>query len=220
MVAMDVQLDERSTRLLTEEAKRFPREVRRAFYYSCGIVLRMMRGRMSGKNKYIAAWDDFTKRYRAKATWDSAHTFGGALMWPDKKKLTMQPEGDRVRIGWIGSMEEAAVRFQNGGSEETSKEWRHFRYKEGFKHGEVPRIAVTPQRPVVAQAMADAEKNLANWTLGAFAKVMEGKIKSWDIRYQENPGTQAGARAASRARGGETILEKINRLKAELGITD
>jgi hypothetical protein len=220
MVAMDVQLDERSTRLLTEEAKRFPREVRRAFYYSCGIVLRMMRGRMSGKNKHIAAWDDFTKRYRAKATWDSAHTFGGNLMWPDKKKLTMQPEGDRVRIGWIGSLEEAAIRFQNGGSEETSKEWRHFRYKEGFKHGEVPRIAVTPSRPVVAQAMADAEKNLANWTLGAFAKVMEGKIKAWDMRYQENPGTQAGARAASRARGGETILEKINRLKAELGITD
>ena len=77
-----------------------------------------------------------------------------------------------------------------------------------------------PSRPVVAQAMADAEKNLANWTLGAFAKVMEGKIKAWDMRYQENPGTQAGARAASRARGGETILEKINRLKAELGITD
>ena len=49
MVAMDVQLDEKSTKLLLAEAKRFPKEVRRAFYYSCGITLRIMRGRMSGK---------------------------------------------------------------------------------------------------------------------------------------------------------------------------
>ena len=43
MVAMDVQLDEKSTKLLLAEAKRFPKEVRRAFYYSCGITLRIMR---------------------------------------------------------------------------------------------------------------------------------------------------------------------------------
>lgn len=197
MVAMDVQLDERSTKLLLAEAKRFPREVRRAFYYSCGITLRIMRGRMSGKSKHIAKWDEFTKRYRAMANWDSAHTFGGKLMWPDKKKLTMEPEGDRVRIGWIGSMEDAARRFQEGGSAETTSEWRHYRYKQGFKPGEVPRIAVTPERPVVAQAQEDAQRHVADWTLGAFAKIMQGKIKAWEIRYQKNSWTKAGARAAA-----------------------
>ena len=197
MVAMDVQLDERSTKLLLAEAKRFPREVRRAFYYSCGITLRIMRGRMSGKSKHIAKWDEFTKRYRAMAKWDSAQTFGGKLMWPDKKKLTMEPEGDRVRIGWIGSMEDAARRFQEGGSAETTSEWRHYRYKQGFKPGEVPRIAVTPERPVVAQAQEDAQRHVADWTLGAFAKIMQGKIKAWEIRYQKNSWTKAGARAAA-----------------------
>ena len=197
MVAMDVQLDEKSTKLLLAEAKRFPKEVRRAFYYSCGITLRIMRGRMSGKSKHIAKWDEFTKRYRAMANWDSAHTFGGKLMWPDKKKLTMEPEGDRVRIGWIGSMEDAARRFQEGGSAETTSEWRHYRYKQGFKPGEVPRIAVTPERPVVAQAQEDAQRHVADWTLGAFAKIMQGKIKAWEIRYQKNSWTKAGARAAA-----------------------
>ena len=197
MVAMDVQLDEKSTKLLLAEAKRFPKEVRRAFYYSCGITLRIMRGRMSGKSKHIAKWDEFTKRYRAMAKWDSAQTFGGKLMWPDKKKLTMEPEGDRVRIGWIGSMEEAARIFQEGGSAETTSEWRHYRYKQGFMHGEVPRVAVTPERPVVAQAQAEASKHLADWTLGAFVKVLNGKIKRWEVRYRENSGTKAGARAAA-----------------------
>lgn len=199
MFAMDVQLDEKSTKYLLMEAKRFPREVRRAFYYSCGITLKIMRGRMTGKSPYIAKWDDFTRRYREKATWDSAHTFGGKLMWPDKKKLTMQPEGDRVRIGWIGSMEEAAQTFQDGGSEETSSEWRQARYRQGFLTGEVPRVSVTPSRPVVAQAQEDAASHVADWTLGAFVKIMQGKIKAWEIRYRKNSGTKAGAQAASNA---------------------
>lgn len=183
MVAMDVQLDEVSTKMLLNAARDFPRQVRRAFYYSCGIALRMMRGRMSGKNKHIAKWDEFTKRYRAMATWDSAHAFGGKLMWPDKKKLTMEPEGDRVRIGWIGPLEAPAERFQEGGSEETTKEWRHYRYKQGFVHGEVPQVAVTPRRPVIEQVNTEARQHLAEWTLGNLAKVLDGRIKAWETRY-------------------------------------
>lgn len=199
MVAMDVQLDEKSTKYLLMEAKRFPREVRRAFYYSCGITLRIMRGRMTGKSPHIAKWADFTRRYREKASWDSAHTFGGKLMWPNKKKLTMQPEGDRVRIGWIGSMEEAAQTFQDGGTRHNGWDWRRARVKQGFLMHEVPEYSVTPPRPVVAQAQEDAASHVADWTLGAFVKIMQGKIKAWEIRYHENSGTKAGARAASNA---------------------
>jgi hypothetical protein len=194
---MDVQLDEKSTKFLTDEAKRFPNEVRRAFYYSCGITLRIMRGRMSGKSKHIAKWDEFTKRYRAMAKWDSAQTFGGKLMWPNGKKLTMEPEGDRVRIGWIGSMEDAARIFQEGGNRHNSWEWRRNRVEQGFMMHEVPEWSNTPQRPVVAQAQAEASKHLADWTLGAFVKVLNGKIKRWEVRYRENSGTKAGARAAA-----------------------
>ena len=182
--------------------------MRRAFYYSCGIALRMMRGRMSGKNKHIAVWNDFTKLYRAKATWDSAHTFGGKLMWPDKKKLTMEPQGDRVRIGWIGPLEAPAVRFQEGGSEETTKEWRRARYKQGFAHGEVPRVAITPSRPVIEQVTIKARKNLAEWTLSNLAKVLDGRIKAWETRHTSlSTDTKRGKTVGPR---GELIVKRMS----------
>lgn len=183
MVAMDVQLDEVSTKMLLNAARDFPRQVRRAFYYSCGIALRMMRGRMSGKNKHIAKWDEFTKRYRAMATWDSAHAFGGKLMWPDKKKLTMEPEGDRVRIGWIGPLEAPAERFQEGGTSHNGWDWRRARVEQGFSMHEVPAYSVTPRRPVIEQVNTEAREHLAEWTLSNLAKVLDGRIKAWETRY-------------------------------------
>lgn len=228
MVAMDVQLDEVSTKMLLKAARDFPRQVRRAFYYSCGIALRMMRGRMSGKNSHIAAWDEFTKRYRAKATWDSAHTFGGKLMWPDKKKLTMEPEGDRVRIGWIGALEAPAERFQEGGSEETTKEWRHYRYKQGFAHGEVPRVAVTPRRPVIEQVETDARQHLAEWTMSALVRVLDGRIKTWETRYTalstaSKSGKEIGPKGdliLRRRAGARDVQRAINQWLAELKAGD
>ena len=198
MVAMDVQLDEKSTKFLTDEAKRFPNEVRRAFYFACGIALRNMRSTMSGKSKRVAKWDEFTKRFRAMAKWDSAHTFGGKLMWPNGKKLTMQPEGDRVRIGWIGSMEEAARTFQDGGNHHNSWEWRRKRVEQGFMMHEVPEWSDTPQRPVIEPAQRELEKNQAEWVLGAYVRILQGKIKRWEVRYQRTSATRAGWKAAAR----------------------
>ena len=183
MVVMDVQLDKQSERMLLDAARKFPREVRRAFYYSCGIALRMMRGRMSGKNKHIARWDDFTRRYREKATWDSAHTFGGKLMWPDKKKLTMEPEGDRVRIGWIGPLEAPAERFQEGGTSHNGWDWRRARVEQGFSMHEVPEQSVTPPRPVIQQVETEARQHLSEWTMSALVRVLDGRIKAWETRY-------------------------------------
>ena len=200
MIAMDVQLDDRSTRFLLDQARKFPNEVRRAFYYSCGIALRMMRGRMSGKNKHIARWEEFTRKYRAQ---EHKTVFGGALM-ENRKLLSMQPEGDRVRVGWIGSLEDIARLFQEGGSKPTTPSWRHHLYKNGFGHGEVPQVSVTPQRPVVAQVREEAAKHTAEWTLGAFEKVLQRRIKAWEVQYKRSPNTAKGARAASRAAEGST----------------
>ena len=213
MVAMDVQLDENATRLLTAEAKNCPREVRRAFYYACGITLRNMRSMMSGKSSKVAKWDDFTKKYRAMATWDSAGVFGGKLMWPDKKKLTMEPEGDRVRIGWIGPLEFPAERFQEGGSEPTTSEWRHCRYKQGFKHGEVPRMAVTPPRPIIAPCIEEGNRHLAEWVLGAYVRILQGKIHRWDVRYTATSATRAGAKAVITQMGS---VRRVSRYQALL----
>lgn len=195
MIRMDVELDERSTKFLIEQARTFPREVRRAFYYACGISLRIMRSRMSGRSDKIARWDDFTKRLRERCHWATAGTFGGHLMYPNGRQLTMQPEGDRVRIGWIGALEDYAARFQDGGSEDTTPDWRHSCYQKGFAKGEVPTVAVTPARPVVQQTNDESSKHVAEWTLGAFDKVMSRRIKAWQFRYYRSTHTQRGALA-------------------------
>lgn len=198
MVAMDVQMDDRSTKLLTDMARKFPREVRRAFYYACGITLKIMRGRMSGKNEHIEKWADFTTEWRKRA--DNGAKFGGKLMSNRGKLLTMQPEGDRCRIGWIGALEDAAKRFQRGGSEPTKPEWRQALYKyHGYKPGEVPRVAVTPQRPVIEQAKDDTARHMTEWTLGALDKCLRRSLKYWETRYHKTAGTRQGVRAASRA---------------------
>lgn len=206
MIAMDVSLSERSNQFLLEQARKFPHEVRRAFYYACGAALRNMRSMMDGKTSRrrkhnLARWDDFTRQFRAKqsVTWPPASKFGGKLMFPDKKQLTMRPEGDRVRIGWIGPMEEAAVRFQDGGSEATTPRWRRSRYIEGFPHGTVPQIANTPPRPVIAIVEDEMEKHIDEITLGALQDVFLKKIKRWEVRYNKSPWTREGARAAKYA---------------------
>lgn len=206
MIAFDVSLSERSNQFLLEQARKFPREVRRAFYYACGVALRNMRSMMDGKTSKrrknnLAKWDDFTRQFRAKqsVTWPPASKFGGKLMFPDNKQLTMQPEGDRVRIGWIGALEEAARRFQDGGSEATTKEWRHWRYIEGFPHGSVPQVANTPPRPVIEIVANDMDKHIDDITLGALEKIFLGKIKYWETRYNKSAWTREGARAAKYA---------------------
>jgi hypothetical protein len=206
MIAMDVRLSDRSNKFLVEQARKFPREVRRAFYYACGVALRNMRSMMDGKTSKkrknnLAKWDDFTRQFRAKqsVTWPPASKFGGKLMFPDNKQLTMQPEGDRVRIGWIGALEEAARRFQDGGSEATTKEWRHWRYVEGFPHGAVPQVANTPPRPVIEIVANDMDKHIDDITLGALEKIFLGKIKYWETRYNKSAWTREGARAAKYA---------------------
>ncbi len=206
MIAMDVRLSDRSNKFLVEQARKFPREVRRAFYYACGVALRNMRSMMDGKTSKrrknnLAKWDDFTRQFRAKqsVTWPPASKFGGKLMFPDNKQLTMQPEGDRVRIGWIGALEEAATRFQDGGSEATTKEWRHWRYVEGFPHGSVPQVANTPPRPVIEIVANDMDKHIDDITLGALEKIFLGKIKYWETRYNKSAWTREGARAAKYA---------------------
>ena len=203
---MDVSLSERSNQFLLEQARKFPREVRRAFYYACGVALRNMRSMMDGKTSKrrknnLAKWDDFTRQFRTKqsVTWPPASKFGGKLMFPDNKQLTMQPEGDRVRIGWIGALEEAARRFQDGGSEATTKEWRHWRYVEGFPHGSVPQVANTPPRPVIEIVANDMDKHIDDITLGALEKIFLGKIKYWETRYNKSAWTREGARAAKYA---------------------
>ena len=117
-------------------------------------------------------------------------------MYPKGRQIVLKKEGDRVRVGWVGTLEQAAIKFQDGGSEETTKGWRHALYKRGFLPGEVPRVAATPQRPVIDQAIESTRKHMADWTLGALDKFLRERISRLDLKYRKNAGTRAGARAA------------------------
>ena len=201
MVAIDARLDDKSEKFLLDMARRFPNEVRRAFFYAAGKARKVMRGRMNGKNENVERWGDFTRRWRKVQLargYEPAKRFGGKLMYPKGKQLVLKREGgDRVRVGWVGTLEEAAVKFQDGGSTPTSASWRHYLYKTGkFTEGEVPREAITPRRPVVAQTVDDTRKKMADWTLGALDKFLRERISRLDLKYRKTAGTREGARAA------------------------
>lgn len=198
-VALDIKLDKVATEFILRQAKQFPHEVRRAWYYVNGIALRNMRSRMSGRSRRVPKWESFTRRFREIAKWEYAHVFGGRLMFPDGKQLTMQAEGDSVRLGWIGPLESAAITFQEGGSAETEPEWRRARYAEGFEPGEVPLVANTPPRPVVDAVYDESAPHFAEWLLGAYARVLKGKIKGWEMRYHKSASAKQGYGAAARA---------------------
>ena len=215
MMTFDARLDEKSERFLLDVARRFPNEVRRAFFYAAGMARKVMRGRMNGKNENVERWDDFTRRlrrYQLSRGYEAAKKFGGKLMWPKGKQLVLKREGgDRVRVGWVGTLEQAAIKFQDGGSEPTTSSWRHYIYKSGkFIDGEVPTVANTPRRPVVAQTVEDTRKHMAEWTLGALDKFLRERISRLDLKYKKTAGTRAGARAAWQS---VAAMEAVNDLE-------
>lgn len=207
---IEISLSKEDERLLERYAKEFPSEFTRAFIAASGIVLRNMRGKMNGKSKKkgIPNWESFTKSARKVMKQPWASKFGGRLMYGDKCPLTMYPTGkDSVKIGWIGPMEEAAKRFQEGGTSDTSSSWREWLYTKGFKSGEVPKIANTPPRPVVELTHSEAQKHMAEWMLGALDRIFKGKIKRWELRYNKTPETRKGAMTGE---------EKVAALKARI----
>ena len=218
MVAMDVQLDKQSEAFLLDMARRFPRELRRAFYYAAGQSRKVLRGQMNGKNDEVARWDDFTRRvrrYQLSRGYEPAKKFGGKLMWPKGKQLVLKKEGDRVRVGWVGTLEDAAIKFQNGGVEPTSSAWRHYLYKSGkFEEGEVPREANTPARPVVDNTARKTERHLADWTLGALDKFLRERIARLDFKYKKNTWTREGARAATQSAEAQEAVNDLMEFSA------
>lgn len=209
MIGLDVQIDRRSERFLDEMAKTYPAQVRQAFSRACSIVCRRMRGAMADRPRKgavvtVAKWDAFTRKERERSSLEYRHTFGGKLVWPKKKQIAIVPEGrDRVRVGWVGALEDWAVRFQEGGSRETSPTWRHWLYRKGFTETEVPKVANTPPRPIVEPTAEDGVKHIADWTLGAFASLMRRKAQKLELSANADTreGMMAAARRADEMRG-------------------
>lgn len=195
MIKPSVEMTGESSALLKRLAKDSPKEVKRAFFYAVGVTLRVMRGRMSGKHPSIARWDEFTARYRGLLGGASVYNrFGGRLM--QKGALTMWPLGELgAKVGWADFMAAAAIKFQNGGAEATDPRWRASVYRKGFRRGEVPSVAVTPERPVVELTIQDTAKHMDDWVMYALEKNLKGSIAGWRFKYQKSAG-YAAARAA------------------------
>ena len=211
MVNVSVEIDPKERRELERLFKRMPTETRRAYGLACSIVVRRMRRRMNPRNHELAPWDDFTKRLRGLLPFKAV--FGGRL-FDSPKKITMYQKGDSTVIGWVGSMEAAAVKFQDGGSEPTNfgKRYKRYMMARGIPHAMIPKVANTPARPVVEPVAREAASDFGDWVLGALAKILEGKIAGNALKYEKSPSTDKGYRAAKGVAEGMVSLAQIREI--------
>ena len=171
MIAMDVRLSDRSEKFLVEQARKFPREVRRAFYYACGVALRNMRSMMRGKSNKIAKWDDFTRQLRAAN--NRTKPMGGVLA--EKGRIVAYKQNGYQIIGWPDALASWAVKFQDGagGSEADNflndPKSRHYLHKKGIR--DIPRVYAHNPRKVLPEPFGSyVKKNLDEWARNVFYK--------------------------------------------------
>ena len=201
MMGFDVRMSPEAERFLVSMAKESPKEVRRALGLACSIVRSRMRRQM-GKRTTLAGWKDITKDIRRIHPMAWSDTFGGKLVWPSAKQIAIVPHGDHCRVGWIGPLEPAAVRFQDGGTVEIPKWMRVELYKTGkYARGTVPQTDSQESRQVVDPIAEEARGHFAEWVAHIFAKVMNNMIKQSERRLANATTTAQRiryARAAAR----------------------
>lgn len=210
MIGMSLQLDPESKRLLESLARECPDAARKAFYRAASIIARKMRARMNPRRRAVASWQDITRRIRDVYVNEEAKTFGGKLMHPKGRQIAIKPvSGGGVVVGWVDSLAEPAVRFQRGGTAQTSASWRQYLYRRGFERSAVPQVAVTPERPVVDPVAAESAGKFPEWMIGAMKSILEKRIKKATLRYNKTPATEAGARAARSVANAYSTLAMI-----------
>lgn len=201
MMGFDVRMSPEAERFLVRMAKESPKEVRRALGLACSIVRSRMRRQM-GKRTTLAEWKDITKDIRRIHPMAWSDTFGGKLVWPNAKQIAIVPHGDYCRVGWIGPLEAASIKFQDGGTVEIPKWMRVELYKTGkYTRGTVPQTDSQASRQVVDPIAEEARGHFAEWVARIFEKVMNNMIKQSERRLA-NATTPAQriryARAAAR----------------------
>lgn len=210
MIGMSLQLDPESKRLLERLARECPDAARKAFYRAASIIRRKMVARMNNRRPKVAPWQDITRRIREMAKAEEVKTFGGRLMHPNGRQIAIKPvSGGGVVVGWVDSMEEPAIRFQRGGTAQTSASWRQYLYRRGFERSAVPQVAVTPERPVVDPVAEESAGKFPEWMIGAMKTILEKRIKNATLRYNKTPATEAGARAARSVANAYSALAMI-----------
>ena len=205
-MGFDVRMSPEAEKFLVKMAKESPKEVKRALGLACSIVRSRMR-RMMGKRTTLAGWQDITKEIRKTQMYAWSDMFGGRLVWPNKKQIAIVPHGDYCRVGWIGPLEPASIKFQDGGSIEIPKWMRHELYKTGhFVRGSIPEVGSQPERQVVDPVAEEARAHFAEWVARIFEKVMNNMIKQSERRLASATTTAQRIRyARAAARGYATI---------------
>lgn len=210
MIGLTLELDPESKRFLESLAKECPDAARKAFYRAASIVSRKMRAKMNNRHPKVEEWQDITRRIRNVYQGESSKTFGGKLMHPKGKQIAIKPvSGGGVVVGWVDAMEEPAVRFQRGGSEPTAKDWRRFLYIKGIERGTLPKVAVTPPRPVVDPVAEESAGKFPEWMIGAMKTILEKRVKRATLSYSRSPATEEGARAAKSAASAYSVMAII-----------
>ncbi len=197
MIGMSLQIDPESRKLLEELAAAFPDAANKAFFRAASIVSRKMRARMNPRRHAVQPWQEITRRIRNMASSEDAKTFGGKLMYPNGRQIAIKPFAGGAVVGWIDALETAASKFQSGDSASTSAAWRHYLYRRGFSHDDVPKVAITPERPVVDPVAGESAGKFPEWMLGAMQTILQRRIKRASLNYSRTGATAEGSRAAA-----------------------
>lgn len=201
MVGFDVRMTPEAERFLVGLAKESPKEVRRALGLACAIVRSRMRRQM-GKRTTLAGWKEITKEIRRLQANAYSDTFGGQLVYPNARQIAIVPSGDFCRVGWIGPLEAASIRFQDGKTVELPTWLRRELYKTGhFPSGTVPESDYQQPRQVVDPIAEEARGHFAEWVAHIFGKVMKNMIAQSERRLAKatsNSQRVRYARAAAR----------------------
>ena len=140
---------------------------------------------------------------------EEAKTFGGKLMYPNGRQIAIKPFSGGAVVGWIDALETAASKFQSGDSASTSAAWRHYLYRRGFSHDDVPKVAITPERPVVDPVAGESAGKFPEWMLGAMQTILQRRIKRASLNYSRTGATAEGSRAAATVADAYSALSMI-----------
>ena len=167
MIALTFQPTPESLRELSRLERETPRLFRRAYFDGVARVRNAFRGvmRRQGGRDGVPA---FVPRSYITTTYLHPGTKPGGVLADRKRIVIDNLGGDARRVGWVGTLDKWAVKYQTAETYTLSKEMRHWWHKRGVK--DVPTTYDRPSRALVAPLHRYIATNFSRYVLEAYEK--------------------------------------------------
>ena len=166
MIALKFEPAPESLRMLSRLERETPRLFRRAYFDGVARVRNAFRGVMSrqGGQDGVPA---FAPRQAVTLQLHPGTKPGGVLA--DRRRIVIDNlGGDARRVGWVGTLDRWAVKYQTAEAYTLSREMRHWWHKRGVK--DVPTTYDRPSRALVAPLHRYIATNFSRYVLEAYEK--------------------------------------------------